>query len=247
MVETRKQEKIKACIAIAIIILVIIIAGIVSMKYSVEGEANMPFTLSKIMIVSTAEGVHNKGAQEKWNLAVFQNNDIYFSIEKSEKNKEEIIESISIENIQVIKNPNIGEVKTYMPNSLEGRVFSYEPEYILPENKLTFKGASKSNSKTLEIGNQGGTSIIRFSNVGIGSYISNDEEEIKHDGTLLKKANVELKDLSFEVNFDFIIQVKNKSYVSNISLTLPCGDNLLEEGTCSKEIKEGFIFKRITK
>jgi len=48
-------------------------------------------------------------------------------------------------------------------------------------------------------------------------------------------------------NFDFIIQLKHKSYVSNISLTLPCGENLLEEGTCSEEIANEFVFKRDTK
>lgn len=247
MEKTRRQEIIKACIAIAIIILAIIITGIISMKYNVEGESDMPFTLSKITMVSTAEGVHKEGAEEKWNLSIFQNNDMYFSIEKSEKNKEEMLEGISIEHIQVTKKPIIGEVKTYMPNSLEGRLFSYEQEYMVPENKLTYKGGSKSNSKTLEIGNQGGTAVLRFSNMGIGDYISNEEEEIKHDGTLLTKAKVALEDIKFEVNFDFIIHVKNKSYISNISLTLPCGSNLLEEGTCSKEITEGFVFKRVTK
>ena len=104
--ENRRKEKIKACIAIALIILAILIVGIISMKYYVEGELNMPFTLSKITIVSTAEGVENEGAEEKWNLSIFQNNDIYFSIEKNEKNNEEaMIESISIENIQVTEAP----------------------------------------------------------------------------------------------------------------------------------------------
>lgn len=246
MDETRKKEKIKACIAIAVIVLAIIITGIITMKYYVEGETNMPFTLSKITVVSTAEGVQNDGALEKWNLSIFQNNDVYFSIEKNENNKEEeIIESISIENIQITKAPSIGEIKTYMPNSLDGRLFSYAQEYVLPENKLTFKGATKSNSKTLEIGNQGGTAVIRFSNTGIGNYISDEDEEIKHDGSLLYKTDATMESLRFEINFDFVIYLKNKSYVSNISLSLPCGENLLEEGTCSKEITEGFVFKRV--
>ncbi len=104
--ENRKKEKIKACIAIAIIILAILTIGIISMKYHVEGELNMPFTLSKITIVSTAEGVENEGTEEKWNLSIFQNNDIYFSIEKNEKIKDEtMIESISIENIKVTQAP----------------------------------------------------------------------------------------------------------------------------------------------
>ena len=104
--ENRKKEKIKACIAIALIVLAILTIGIISMKYYVEGELNMSFTLSKITIVSTAEGVENEGTEEKWNLSIFQNNDIYFSIEKNEKIKDEsMIESISIENIKVTQAP----------------------------------------------------------------------------------------------------------------------------------------------
>lgn len=246
MGETRKKEKIKACIAIAVIVLAILVTGIISMKYAIEGEVNMPYTLSKITVVSTAEGVHKEGAEERWNLSIFQNNDVYFSIEKRKQNKEELLEGISIENIQVTEKPAVGEIKTYMPNSLEGRLFSYAEEYIVPENKLTFRGATQSNSKTLEIGNQGGTAVVRFCNTGIGNYVSNEEEEIKHDGSLLYKTETKMEDLHFVVNFDFVIKVKNKSYVSNVSLELPCGENLLEEGTSSSEITKGFVFKRVT-
>lgn len=246
MEETRRKEKIKACIAIAVIVLAIIITGIISMKYYVEGETNMPFALSKITIVSTAEGVENEGTQEKWNLSIFQNNDIYFSIEKNDNNKEdEIIKSVSIENIQVLENPKVGQIKTYMPNSSDGRLFSYSDEYIVQENKITFRGASKSNSKTLEIGNQGGTAVIRFANTQIGTYISNEDEEIKHDGSLLQKLNVQNEDVSFKVSFDVVINLKNKSYISNVVLDLPCEDDLIEQGTCSKEITDKFVFKRV--
>lgn len=246
MEETRRKEKIKACIAIAVIVLAIIVTGIISMKYYVEGETNMPFTLSKITIVSTAEGVENEGAQEKWNLSIFQNNDIYFSIQKNDNNKEdEIIESVSIENIQVLENPKVGQIKTYMPNSSDGRLFSYSDEYIAQENKITFRGASKSNSKTLEIGNQGGTAVIRFANTNIGTYVSNEDEEIKHDGSLLQKLNVQNEDVSFKMSFDVVINLKNKSYVSNITLDLPCENDLIEKGTCSMEITDKFVFKRV--
>lgn len=246
MGENKKREEIKACIAISVIILAILLAVIFSIKYQVEGEKNMPFKLSKIMVVSTAEGIQNEGAEEKWNLSIFQNNDIYFSIEKNEKYKDEsIIESVSIENIKIEKNPELGEIKTYMPNSSDGRLFTYTEDTILTENKLTYKGASKTDSKTLEIGNQGGTVVIRFANIGVGNYISNEDEEIKHDGTMLTKTQATTENIKFSVNFDFVINLKNNSYKTNISLELPSDGNLLEEGTCSKEIEEGFVFKRV--
>ena len=76
MDKDRKKEKIKACIAIGVVILAILITGIVIMKYHVEGEKNLPYELSKITVVSTAEGVENEGAEEKWNFSIYQNNDI---------------------------------------------------------------------------------------------------------------------------------------------------------------------------
>lgn len=246
MDNTRKIEKIKACIATAIIILVIAIMGSISMKYLVEGDKNLPFKLSKITIISTAEGVENEGTTDKWNMAIYQNNDVYFSIEKTHQNDENsLIESISIENIKIVQKPEKGQIKTYMPNSLEGRLFSYSKEYMLEGNSLIYKGAIKSDAKKLEIGNQGGTAILRFSNVGIGNYISNEDAEIRHDGTMLTKVGITDKDLEFETNFDFVIKLKNKKYVSNITLKMPAGKELIEQGTTSEELKEEYAFRRI--
>lgn len=246
MEEARKKEKIKACIAIAVIILAILITGIVSIKYSVEGETDMPFTLSKIVVVSRVEGVQNEGAEEKWNLSVFQNNDIYLSIEKRENYKEELLKNISIENIKVIESPQKGEIRTYMPNSADGNLFSYKNEYIVENNKLTFKGASKSNNKTLEIGNQGGTIAIRIANANIARYISNEDTEIVHD-TLLSKLDVKTEEITFKVSFDVVINVKNTSYITNVVLDLPCSEDLVQNGIRSKEITDKFVFKRVVK
>ncbi len=49
----------------------------------------MPFKLSKIIIVSTAEVWSRKKTNKKWNFNIFQNNDIYFYIDKNEEFKTE--------------------------------------------------------------------------------------------------------------------------------------------------------------
>lgn len=131
-----------------------------------------------------------------------------------------------------------------MPNSLDGRLYSYDDTYII-EEKLEYKGGSKSNSQTLEIGNQGGSALIRFSNVNLGKYSSNKDKEIIHDGTLLNKIKLEQENIAFSVSFDFIIQVQNHQYRANINLDLPYG-NIVEEGTESFEKVDmsDVIFKR---
>lgn len=131
-----------------------------------------------------------------------------------------------------------------MPNSTDGRIYSYDDTYII-EEKLEYKGASKSNSQTLEIGNQGGNILIRFSNVNLGEYSSDKDKEIIHDGTLLNKLELEQENIAFAVSFDFVIQVQDHQYRANIHLDLPYG-NITEEGTASFEKIDmsDIIFKR---
>ena len=53
------------------------------------------------------------------------------------------------------------------------------------------------------------------------------------------------EDIKFKIAFDLVINLKDKSYISNIILDLPCEDNLTIEGTSSKEITDNFVFKRV--
>lgn len=253
MKEEKIKSAVKAGIAITILAIIIIMVITIMMQYEQEGEKNMPFELSKITIISTAEGMEDateEGVEtgtegNAWNFNVIQNNDIYFTISKNENyEKEEIIKSVTIKNIQILEEPEIGEVKAYMPNSLDGRRFIYSNEYII-EDELKYKGASKSDEKTLEIGNQGGSFTMSFCNISVGKYESNDEEEIKHDGSLIGKMGRTDEELKFKVSFDLVIELEKKSYKTTIVLDLPC-ENLIEQGTSSIVITdvEKFIFKR---
>ena len=245
MDKEKKKQTIKFCIAITIFVIIILLVVITMIRYNVEGDKNMPFNLSKIIIVSTAEGTETEG-EEKWNFDVYQNNDVYIYIDKNEDymGEEKILKSLKIENINITKSPLKGEVKAYMPNSVEGRIFSYDDEYII-DGSLEYKGAEESNTQTLEIGSNGGSALIRFCNTGLGEYSSDSDDEIIHDGTLLSKIDVSNEDTQFEVTFDLVITVDNCSYRANIALQFPCG-NILEEGTCSLEKIDmsDVIFKR---
>lgn len=213
-------------------------------KYEVEGDKNMPFNLSKIMIVSTAEGKEKEG-KSKWNFNIYQNNDIYFYLDKNKSysGKNNIINNVIIENINISKTPTLGEVKAYMPNSVSGRLYDYSEDYII-EDRLTYKGATQSNPQTLEVGNQGGRVLISFANMNLAEYSSN-KDEITHNGTLLKEVNVSNEDIQFEVSFDFIIELSEYKYKANITLNLPEG-NIIQNGTESLEITDmsNIIFKR---
>lgn len=246
----KNKEAIKNCVAIIILAIIICVVITIVIKYQVDGETNMPFNLSKIMIISTAEGVSTEAKEgeenSKWNLSISQSNDIYLFIDKNENYKKSAsIQSVTIENIRVTQKPKKGTIKSYMPNSGESsRLFTYNDEYLVSE-KLTYRGSTASNEKNLEIGNQGGKVLIRISNNNIDTYKSNDDEEVVHNGTLIGKTQTSEEEIEFATNFDFIIDIGNIKYKTTISLGFPTG-NILEEGTTQKEITPNkFVFKRM--
>ena len=247
MITEGKKQTIKLVIAIFALVLVITFALIIMMKYEVEGETNMPFKLSKIMIIGTAEGVEKEESDLKWDFSIYQNNDIYFYIDQNEETAQEdlLIKNIEISNIQVTKAPQKGTIQTYMPNSEAGRLYSYDEQFLV-QDSLTYKGASQSSSTNLEIGSKGGTAWIRFSNTSIGDYSSDKDEEIVHDGSLLEKIKATKEEISFEISFDFMIETTENKYKANINLQLPTGD-LEAEKTCylEKTDMSDIIFKRV--
>ena len=275
---TDMKDKIKFCTAIGTLLIIIIIVLMIVLQYQVEGEKNMPYQLSKITIISTAEGEQNKGENtnvesgktteeqtttesaeksennnenngtsteetHKWNLKIDQSNDIYFFIDKNSDSDDDILESLTIANIKVIKAPQKGIIRTYMPNSNDGRTFIYDDSYLI-EDKLEYKGAKSSNIKTLEIGSKGGSAVIRISNSDIGKFVSDEDTEVKHDGTLITKIGATEEEIIFKVSFDLILQINKIKYKATITLNLPEA-GLSEAGTPTKEITEGFVFKRI--
>lgn len=247
MMEIRRKETIKLWIAIFIILIITGIVVSIVIRYQVTGETSMPFELSKITIISTAEGKQREENPEnmKWNIDVSQHNDIYFFFTKNENIKNtHMINSVTIGNIKVTKEPAKGNIKLYMPNSGEGRRFVCDDNFLI-EDSLTYKGDTESSEKTLSIANQGGTAIIRVSNSNVGEYISNDDAEIIHDGTLIKLTNTQKEDIQFSISFDIIIVIDQIKYKANMNLDLPYGD-ILEEGITKLDILDfkDIIFKR---
>ena len=245
---TDMKDKIKMSIALAILLTIIIIVFIIVLQYQLEGEKNMPYKLSKITVISTAEGVQNQENTEetaKWNLSINQNNDIYFFVDENEGySKDKIINSFTIQNIQVTKAPTKGTIKAIMPSSVDGRLFINEDSYIV-EDKLEYIGGKVSNPKTLEIGNKGGSAMLRISNSDIGKFISDTDEEIVHDGKLITKAEATLEEIKFKVSFDIIMKIDKINYKARVNLELPYGD-ICQDGKTSYEITDmkDIVFKR---
>ena len=248
VITEKRKETIKLIVAITILALLLLFVGIMMIKYEVEGETNMPYQLSKIVVIGTVEGVETEEkSKEKWNFDIYQNNDVYFYIDQNTNNikEDELIKSVKISNIQIKNAPQKGTLKTYMPNSEAGRIYTYDEQFLV-EEKLEYKGSSGSNASNLEIGSKGGQVLIRFSNSSIGNYTSDKDKEIVHNNTLLKKIKAINEEIKFSITCDFTIETTKAKYQAEIALELPTG-NLDEEENCylEKTDMKDIIFKRV--
>ena len=240
------REKLKEAILLFIIIMVFGCVLALMLKYENEGEKNMPFKLEEMLVISSVDETEKKENPENYkrNIDIHQYNDVYLSFKKNEDYEESAyIENIVIDNIKVETNEK-NTLYTYMPNSVEGKKFSYEDNFIV-NSTLTYKGASQDNEKALEVGNQGGRILFRIVNKNVGEYVSNEDEEIAYDGTLLKKIGLNNENIEMKVSFDVIIETNVAKYRGNIKLNLPSGD-ILNEGVCNIDKKDfsDVAFKR---
>lgn len=232
------------CMIIVIITIIVFIAGMLALRYNVTGEVNMPFTLKKIAIISSQEGIDDGQTDTKWSFDIYQANDLYLYIEKNNNYKKtELISEVKIDNF-TIEAQNTDNIKIYKPDAQEENViFKYKEENIVQD--LVYTTDTQANLKNLKISNQGGVIAFRCSNNNIAKYKS-DEEEINHN-ELLKKANIKNEDIEIKITFNLTIILEDgKKYAATISTKLPSGD-VVENGNTSEEITDlkDVVFKRI--
>jgi len=229
-----------------IIVLIIAVIALIMLKYEVEGEKNMPFKLSNIIVISSAEGHQETENKEfRWNAEIYQNNDIYLNIEKNKNYREtEVIKSIVIENIEIDKKPLIGELKFYRVSNEKSNLFTYKDEYEIKDN-IEYIGDTETKLSDLKISNQGGTLVIRAVNITGEKYTCNDKE-FEHSGKLLNKVGLSHEEIKAKISFDLVINLKSDiAFRGKIKLELPVGD-ISQEGFSSIEINDvkNIVFKR---
>jgi len=233
------------CIIIVMIVAIIFTALIIVLKYGQSGETNMPFEITKIAVISTvgAQDVDNKSTN--WNLEVSQDNDINIYIKKNDEyTKTETIKNIIINNINIVKNPIIGNLKFYKPSKNKVLMFENNQDYETME--IIFNGDKSANIQELKIGNQGGIIAFRCSNSNVGTYKSSEDKEIAYKG-LLKKLNINNEDLKATIYFDVTIELDSgKSFKGTYNIDIPV-DDIVSNGQTAVEITDfkDTVFKRV--
>jgi len=159
----RMKKVICFFIAIFIIVLIVAIVFLLMLKYEVEGENNMPFELSQVVVISTAKGIELNG-ENTWNFNLMQNNDVYIHIAKNKSYKgTEIIKGVTLNNFNINQKPIKGEAVIYRPSKKQEETYEYIDEYLIGDS-LIYNGSEKTDIKNLTIANQGGIIAFRSTN-----------------------------------------------------------------------------------
>lgn len=241
----KKLQTLKRCLFLFCIIIILMIVVSIILKYEVEGEQTLPYSLSKIFVISTVEGTPVDDGENIWNIGIKQVNDLYFYLNKN-SNAEETIKQITLENFQVTQAPQKGNLAIYRPTGELNNLYTHSEQNYLNES-LIYTGAAVDDLKTLEIGNQGGVIACRMALDNLGTYISNETTEITYNGTLLTNVGVNIEEIKFGINFDILIETnKNVVYKGTISVQLPA-ENVILEGSSNFEITDfsNVVFKRL--
>jgi len=240
-----KENLFKKCLFIAFLVMLFMVVISIMIKYDVEGEKVLPFSINKILLVSTVDGNVVDDPENIWNIEVTQVNDIYMYLEKTIED-EQTIKEIRVENFTQNKRPVKGNLKVLRPTGELSNLYTYSEQDYLNEG-ITYLGASIDDLKNLEISNNGGMLGFRVSIEELGTYISNEDETITYDGKLLSNLGINLEEIQFNLSFDIIITTSNNiSYKGTMNLDMPI-NTVIEQGSSSIELTNfsDVVFKRI--
>lgn len=242
--KTKKRRKIETSGIIIIAVIIVTIVAIMLLKYNVEGETDMPYVLKKMVIISTANGTNSEADENKWNISINQNTDIYFDIERNTEHKStENIRNIKIQNIQII-GTEYYTPKAYMPSSETEEMFNYIDNNII-QNELIYDVGKDKDTQNKKITTEGGIVAISFCNPNIATYKGN-EDKMTYDGTLLNKVGITLEQIKATIKFDLVLETASgKKYKAEINLQTPA-DDITKTGIVINEDIElkNIVFKR---
>ena len=241
------KNALKKSIFIAFLIIIVTIVFSIVVRYDVEGEVSLPYSLEKILIVSKVSTSNNEDAANLWNISLEEDNDVYLYITKTDEESTDTIQSITLENFRVTNESAIGEPIIYRPTGDLSNLYDLSEQNYLGSS-ITYKGAKVDTLKTLEVRNEGGTIGFRASLENLGNYVSNNyDEEIVYDGNLLTKAGISLENIQFSVAFDLLITLNNNvTFKGTINLDFPNND-IITNPESNYEITDfsDVVFKRV--
>ena len=244
--KTNTVNILKKSLFLAFILIAITIVISMVIRYDVEGEKAMPYSVEKIQITSHVDAKDNEGQTENiWDVNLKEDNNIYIYIKKNDEETKETIKEVKLSNFKITQKSKVGNVKIYRPTGDLGTDLYKLSEQDYLKSEITYTGANVDTLKNLDIRNEGGMIGFRVSLENLGNFTSN--EGITYNGNLLSQIGLTNDDIKFNSSFDLTITLDNDvSFIGTYKLSLPSGD-IINETEPLLELTDfsDVIFKRV--
>mgnify|MGYP003293036621 CR=1 FL=1 len=247
MIEIPRNKNNQKYIVIFSLILIFSTTFFIIYKYHVEGEKNLPFNITKLVVVSSAKTQDIELNENMYQANVIQENHVYLAIEKNEKySKEDAIKKITFNNFKIIENGKKGTVKFYR-TSTGNKEFEYNNNFEI-NNNIEYIGSKETNLKAenMTIANQGGLIELSIAMTDLGKITYLENDNIVADGTLLNRLQISNEEIKNKISFDMIMELtEGNKFKTTIILDLPA-EGIIEKGVSTNQDIDlsKLVFKR---
>lgn len=214
------------------------------------------FSIDKIYLYSSANAIKNETQRPVWNLNIYQYTDIAIYINNNsekELNQENSIKTLYIDNVKINKAKK-GDSLIYfkqVPDFGKSIYSTVEKVEDAEESKISDKlefsilndGDIDYSKKQIYADCSTPISLEYVNNIVQNKIISDIENEVKYDGSILKRSGIVLSDIKNSISFRInLTNNYNQKFIANVYIEIPLedsvtGDNIYN-GKFEKKIEE---------
>ena len=215
---------------------------------------NTIFEINNITLFSTCDAKNKTASSTNFTIEnLYQYTDIalFITNPSEEKNLENTLKKVWIDNIKYTTTPSVGEQKLYYKN-----INNFAKNDIIEDNiitdKLEFNITSEdtANLDTPTLYNNLANPIVLSyvnSNIKTDYTITDTTIPITYDGSLLKRCNILLNSLNCSISFDiYIVNNLNQEFKCTVYVDIPLetGNETIYDGSITTKKDTNFIFYR---
>ena len=219
-----------------------------------EKNNNTIFILDKITLFSNCNAKNKNLSNSNFTIEnLYQYTDIalFINTPDSEKNKENTLKKVWINNLNYLHTPEIGNQNLYYKN-----INDFSKSDLISTNKLEdsldFEITSESEidlSNPVLYNNLANPITLSYINENVKTdyTITDTSSPITYDGSLLKKCNISLNSINCGFSFDIhIINNLDQEFKSTVFIDIPLEttDKTIYDGSIIKKLETNYIFYR---
>lgn len=262
-----KKKIILTIVAVFLFILVIFLGYLLLNKYVLKKNfeedilsfanknGNTIFKIDKITLFSSCDAKNKTASISNFTIEnLYQYTDIalFISSPSEEKNLENTLKKVWIDNIKYTTSPSIGEQKLYYKNINNFARSDIIEENIINEERLEFTITSEDEAnldKPTLYNNLANPIVLSYvnSNIKTDYTITDTTTPITYDGSLLKRCNVLLNSLNCSISFDiYIINNLSEEFKCTVYIDMPLelDSQSIYNGSITIRKDTNFIFYR---